>query len=152
MPSSRLLALSLAALLLAACGNARSPGEDPRADASDATKVALGAKIYAQNCASCHGANLEGQPNWRRRLPSGRMPAPPHDESGHTWHHPDDVLFGITKYGVARYAPPGYQSDMPAFAAKLSDEEIWAVLAFIKSRWSSRELRDARAEMLRNAR
>ncbi|HEX4928119.1 MAG TPA: cytochrome c [Burkholderiales bacterium] len=139
-------------MLLAACGNARSPGEDPRADASDATKVALGAKIYAQNCASCHGANLEGQPNWRRRLPSGRMPAPPHDESGHTWHHPDDVLFGITKYGVARYAPPGYQSDMPAFAAKLSDEEIWAVLAFIKSRWSSRELRDARAEMLRNAR
>jgi mono/diheme cytochrome c family protein len=104
----------------------------------------------AANCASCHGAELEGQPDWRRRLPNGRMPAPPHDESGHTWHHPDDVLFGITKYGIARYAPPGYESDMPAFAGKLSDDEIWTVLAYLKSHWKSREVLDTRAEMLRN--
>jgi hypothetical protein len=65
------------------------------------------------------------------------MPAPPHDDSGHTWHHPDEVLFGITKNGlVLPYAPPGYQSDMPAFAGTLSDEEIRAVLAYIASRWS----------------
>jgi mono/diheme cytochrome c family protein len=139
--SSSLPALSLA-LLLAACREAA----DPR----DAQQVALGAKVYAQHCASCHGAKLEGQPEWRRRLPNGRMPAPPHDESGHTWHHPDDMLFDITKHGIAPYAPPGYQSDMPAFAGVLSDDEIWAVLAFIKSHWKSRELLDARAEMLRN--
>ena len=60
------------------------------------------------------------------------MPAPPHDDSGHTWHHPDEVLFGITKHGVVPpYAPPGYESDMPAFAGKLSDDEIRAVLAYI---------------------
>ena len=139
-------------LLLAACGKAGSPGEDPRADPRDGQKVALGEKVYAANCASCHGAQLEGQPNWKRRLPNGRMPAPPHDESGHTWHHPDEVLFGITQHGVARYAPPGYQSDMPAFAGKLTDDEIWAVLAFIKSRWKSGVVLDARAEMLRNLR
>ena len=151
MRSSNLPALSLA-LLLIACGKTGAPGEDPRADPRDARKVALGEKVYAANCASCHGAKLEGQPDWRRRLASGRMPAPPHDESGHTWHHPDEVLFGITKYGVARYAPPGYESDMPAFAGKLSDDDIWAALAYIKGHWRSREVLETRAEMLRNLR
>jgi mono/diheme cytochrome c family protein len=114
--------------------------------------LALGEKLYAQHCAACHGAKLEGQPNWRARLPNGRMPAPPHDDSGHTWHHPDEVLFGITKHGlVPPYAPPAYASDMPGFADKLSDEEIRAVLAYIASTWP-REVLQARAEMIRNAR
>jgi len=112
-----------------------------------------GAATYALHCAACHGAKLEGQPDWRRRLPNGRMPAPPHDESGHTWHHPDDVLFGITKRGlVPPYAPPGYESDMPAFAGKLSDHEIRSVLAWIATHWTSRDVLEARAQMLRNVR
>ena len=79
------------------------------------------------------------------------MPAPPHDESGHTWHHADGVLFAITKRGlVPPHAPVGYESDMPAFGGKLSDEEIWAVLAFIKSHWRSREVLEARSQMMRN--
>ena len=127
-------------LLLAGCGPS---GPDP-------AELALGEKLYTQHCAACHGANLEGQANWQRRLPSGRLPAPPHDDSGHTWHHPDEVLFGITKHGlVPPYAPPGYASDMPAFAGALSDDEIRAVLAFIQSRWSER-VQKLRAEMLRN--
>ena len=112
-----------------------------------------GAALYAQHCGTCHGMRLEGQPNWQQRLPNGRMPAPPHDESGHTWHHPDDVLFGITKHGlVPPYAPAGYASDMPAFAGALSDHEIRSVLAFIASHWKSRDVLEARAEMLRNTR
>ena len=76
------------------------------------------------------------------------MPAPPHDETGHTWHHADALLFALTKQGlVPPYAPAGYESDMPAFGQTLSDEEIWAVLAFIKSHWTSREVREARAQM-----
>lgn len=142
----------LLVLLLAACGKAQPPGDDPRADPRDAARVALGEKVYAQHCAPCHGAHLEGQPNWRRRLPNGRLPAPPHDESGHTWHHPDSLLFGIVKNGlVPPYAPQGYESDMPAFASQLSDDQIWAVLAFIKSHWKSREVLAARAEMTRSA-
>ena len=43
----------------------------------DATVVAQGQKIYAAECAACHGANLEGQPNWQQRLANGRLPAPP---------------------------------------------------------------------------
>lgn len=126
-------------LLLAGCG------EKP----PDPAQLALGGKLYAEHCASCHGAKLEGQPNWRKRLPNGRFPAPPHDDSGHTWHHPDEVLIGITKYGlVSPYGPPGYESDMPAFGGKLSDGEIRAVLAYIESHWSA-DVRKLRGEMLR---
>ncbi len=106
-----------------------------RADPNNAEQIALGQAMYARHCATCHGANLEGQPNWRQRLPPGNYPAPPHDETGHTWHHSDRYLFETTKYGWQRFAPPGYQTTMQAFEEVLSDAEIWAVLAFIKSRW-----------------
>ena len=101
-------------------------------------QVALGRQLYAVHCAGCHGANLEGQPEWQTRLPSGRMPAPPHDASGHTWHHSDDQLFAITKRGVSAIVP-GYESDMPGFEGVLSEDEIRAVLAFIKSTWPEKE-------------
>ena len=110
-------------------------GPSGTADASDPVQVALGERVYAAYCGSCHGAALEGQPNWRQRLPTGRLPAPPHDATGHTWHHPDALLFRITRDGPAAYGSAPYPSDMPAFDDILSDEEIWAVLAFIKSRW-----------------
>ena len=100
--------------------------------------VEQGGSIYAESCAACHGAQLEGQPDWRRRTEDGRMPAPPHDDSGHTWHHADRDLFTITKHGVGAVVP-GYESDMPAFEGLLSDSEITAVLAFIKTSWSERE-------------
>jgi hypothetical protein len=60
-------------------------GDEPiKPDPTDPTLVTRGKVVYAEQCASCHGTNLEGQPNWRHRLPNGRMPAPPHDATGHT--------------------------------------------------------------------
>ncbi|KKB77478.1 cytochrome C [Devosia soli] len=97
-----------------------------------------GAAIYLDRCAGCHGVNLEGQPDWMRRMPNGRMPAPPHDASGHTWHHSDRQLLRIIKEGLAVIAP-GYETDMPAFGDTLSDGEILAVLEYIKSTWPDRE-------------
>lgn len=145
--------LVAAALLVAAGGGAllwdRMPS--PQADPDDTTQVALGRQVYEAHCASCHGARLEGQQNWRQRLPNGRLPAPPHDASGHTWHHPDRVLFDITKHGVAAHAPKGYESDMPGFGDRLSDAEIWAVLAYIKSQWPS-EVRMRQADISDRAR
>jgi len=130
--------MAILAALLAGCGESKP----------DPARLVLGQKLYAQHCAACHGARLEGQPDWRKPLPSGRMPAPPHDDSGHTWHHSERVLFEITRNGlVPPNAPPGYQSDMPAFAGKLSDAEIRAVLAYISASWSI-EIRKLRAEML----
>lgn len=105
---------------------------------NDSAVVALGENVYRDNCASCHGAELEGQPNWRRPGSDGLLPAPPHDESGHTWHHADDVLFGITKYGLAEFAGlKDHKTSMPVYKDVLSDDEIIAVLSFIKAQWPS---------------
>lgn len=107
---------------------------------TDQLVVDRGRSIYASECASCHGVNLEGQPNWRVRLPSGKLPAPPHDAAGHTWHHTDEVLFDIIKRGPAAY-PSGYATDMPAFNSRLSDQDIAATISFIKSTWTDSILR-----------
>lgn len=110
-------------------------------------ELQLGQNIYEANCAACHGVNLQGQPNWQSPGADGLMPAPPHDETGHTWHHPTDLLFAITKYGVAEASNlEGYQSAMPAYYGVLTDAEILAVLAYIKSTWP-RELRARHDEL-----
>ncbi|MGQ0677263.1 MAG: c-type cytochrome [Rhodospirillales bacterium] len=116
------------------------------ADAGDEAQVALGAQAYAAHCASCHGDRLQGQPDWQSRKPDGKLPAPPHDATGHTWHHADQQLFKITKYGLEPYAPAGYKSDMPAFKGILSDRQIAAVLAYIKKSWL-REIRERQARI-----
>lgn len=101
----------------------------------DAEAVADGAGIYAAECAACHGAELEGQPDWQVRLDNGRLPAPPHDATGHTWHHPDAVLIDITTRGTAAIVGGGYESDMAGFGDVLTTDEIIAVLSYIKSTW-----------------
>lgn len=119
------------------------------ADPNDPAQVARGAAIYAEACASCHGSDLEGQAEWRSPGPDGRLPAPPHDATGHTWHHADAVLFDYTKLGgaeaLAKQGVTGVESGMPAFREVLTDREIWDVLAFIKSDWPE-EVRAAQAE------
>ena len=103
---------------------------------TDPATIALGASVYEANCASCHGADLESQANWRSPGDDGRLPAPPHDETGHTWHHDGDTLFRLTKYGVgALINDPDYASNMPVYEGVLTDEEIVAVLSYIKSTW-----------------
>ena len=102
----------------------------------DNATVRAGEPIYQESCASCHGAQMQGQPDWRIRGSNGLLPAPPHDASGHTWHHADDLLFEITKYGPGTViGDDSYQSAMPAFENTLSDADIVAVLSFIKNSW-----------------
>ena len=108
---------------------------------NDVAVVDLGQVVYAENCASCHGVALEGQANWRQRDADGYLPAPPHDETGHTWHHPDSYLFLMTKYGIEEMIGKTYPNNMPAYKDKLMDEEILAVLSYIKSTWSGRTQR-----------
>lgn len=106
---------------------------------SENASEALGKPLYAKNCASCHGANLEGQTNWRNVREGGMLLAPPHDKTGHSWHHADELLFSYTKLGGAAalelFGVNGFKSGMPAFSGSLSDTEIWSILAFIKSTW-----------------
>jgi len=133
------LAAAVVALALAAAAFwsvDRGADSSVRLRPDDAAVTTLGQRVYAVHCAACHGAHLEGQPQWRERGPDGLLPAPPHDASGHTWHHPDELLFRITKLGVARAANlKDHVSAMPAYEGVLSDEEIFAVLSWIKSQW-----------------
>ena len=133
----------LALLLVAGAGyfslrvsnrQAAAPVHSLRPD--DPQVLRVGARIYAQQCAACHGARSEGQPSWRDRGPDGLLPAPPHDASGHTWHHPDEQLFAITKQGLAQLInQPDYRTAMPIYGGVLSDDEIVAVLSWIKAQW-----------------
>lgn len=136
--------------VLAQAGSDETPVEGLTflGEPSTAADIAAGRELYSENCASCHGAELEGQPDWQRRLENGRMPAPPHDESGHTWHHSDRNLFIVTKRGLGAIVP-GYESDMPVFEETLTDDEIADVLAFIKSTWPARQ-REFQAEVSAN--
>jgi mono/diheme cytochrome c family protein len=105
-------------------------------DPDNGALVARGEAVYLGQCAACHGRNLEGQPNWRGADTDGYLPAPPHDETGHTWHHRDQLLFNIVKLGTAKGANlKDYKTRMPAFETVLSDDDIIAVLSYIKSRW-----------------
>lgn len=114
----------------------------PFIDPADRTLVMQGKVIYASHCATCHGPSLQGQPNWRDRKSNGKLPAPPHDKTGHTWHHPDAMLIDMVKNGLVpgRTAPPDYVSDMPAYRDILTDHEIISVLAYIKSSWPPKVL------------
>jgi mono/diheme cytochrome c family protein len=110
--------------------------------------LSAGQILYTNNCASCHGAKLEGQPNWQSPNSDGILSAPPHDSTGHTWHHDNELLFEYTKLGgkgaLAARGITDFNSGMPAFDGVVSDEDIWDILAFIKSTWPERE-QDAQA-------
>lgn len=114
--------------------------------AKSVAAVARGKIAYGRYCTNCHGNQLQGQADWKSPLPNGRLPAPPHDASGHTWHHPDVVLTGITRRGLKPYVGQDYESDMPAFGGILSDEQIGDILSYIKSTWPERE-RDYQRQM-----
>ena len=134
--------VALVTIVLVGC----SADDGDSSSGADGTYPALadrGAVIYQEYCASCHGLNLEGQPGWQMRNADGTLPAPPHDASGHTWHHSDQLLFELTKLGPGEVIGGGYQSAMPGFSDILRDDDIWAVLAYIESQWPE-EIRAAR--------
>lgn len=116
--------------------------------ARDGAAVARGRVLYDTNCAACHGRNLEGQPDWQSAGSDGRLPAPPHDATGHTWHHSDaDLTAYIALGGAEALAQMGvtFDSAMPGFGDVLSSQEIADILAYIKSHWPERE-RQVQAE------
>lgn len=111
------------------------------ASAAGAEDIALGQAIYDTHCAACHGAQLEGAPDWKAPGPDGRLPPPPHDETGHTWHHGDAFLFEYVRRGGQPMLDDlggDMPSGMPGFGDRLTDEEISAVLAYIRSTWPAR--------------
>lgn len=134
--SAALAVVGAVALYLTLEGSDAEPAQTPALTVAQPAIPSEGEELYQSFCAACHGVNLEGQANWRERGPDGRMPAPPHDETGHTWHHDRATLFNLTKYGVAELiGDPDYPTDMPGFRGVLNDQEINEVLDYIQSQW-----------------
>lgn len=126
-------------LIMTACCVATGAIADHELDGRD---LSNGQTLYTEHCASCHGANLEGQPDWQTPNENGVLPAPPHDETGHTWHHDNQLLFEYTRLGgeetLAARGVMGFASGMPGFREILTDDGIWDILAYIRSTWSDR--------------
>jgi mono/diheme cytochrome c family protein len=100
----------------------------------DPDRVKEGEVIYGQYCASCHRADLSGDPDWKTRNADGSLRPPPHDNTGHTWHHSDALLLSLTRDDSV--FP---ESRMPSFGGTLTDDEIIAVFEFIKASWGPQE-------------
>ncbi|MBL8161002.1 MAG: cytochrome c [Anaerolineae bacterium] len=102
----------------------------------DETHIAQGEAVYQQYCAACHGVNAEGQFPAAPLQPdsTGRYGAPPHNETGHTWHHSDVLLLRYLREGG--FADPKRFYQMPSFGAVLTEEQMLHVIAYIKTLWT----------------
>lgn len=134
--------LALALAVVAACSG--GAGEEPAVSASalvalDERLVELGGPIYAANCASCHGTNGEGTADWRVRAEDGSLPPPPHDATGHTWDHADGLLYRAIRDGCDSYSVGTTPCNMPRFGIRLTDEQIRAVIEFMRTWWGPDE-------------
>jgi mono/diheme cytochrome c family protein len=156
-------ALLVVSLALSACGGDGPPDGGPpsgvpsssentavdlaRASSTAATipvarwykqdQVQRGAAVYAANCAACHGEAAQGAYAWRKRDPTGKLPPPPLNGTGHAWHHPIRALGYQIKFGA-----PGGNGSMPGFAETLSDEEVLDTLAWFQSKWPDEVYKD----------
>jgi len=127
---------------LAGCDNAVDSDSSPQASRSESVELDIpprnqdmqqilrGGRLYQQNCAQCHGKLAQGAENWRQRDADGKFPPPPLNGTGHTWHHPTEVLVEIIRNGTAALG-----GNMPAWKDELSEQDIEDVLAWIKAQW-----------------
>lgn len=105
---------------------ARAEPAPPPASAP-ADELALGARVYDDRCAACHGKDGEGAPGAVPALAGNRALALP---------SPDNLLRIVLGGGFAPATagqPRPY--GMPPFAALLSDAEIAAVVNHLRVRW-----------------
>ena len=161
-PAANLAVAIITAVFLAACGDEQPSTPAKRTLAPTPTAAAAliltpapastvppardtatssGQAIFRANCAVCHGADGEGQPDWHIKKPDGVLPAPPLNGDGHTWHHGDGTLYTyVSRGGKAFESPsvPSFKSGMPAFGEVLSHDDIIAVIEYIKGLWGDK--------------
>lgn len=111
-------------VLLAACG----PVTVMDTGTATPDHVAQGREVYLRECAECHGEFGQGY--------AAHPGAPPLDETGHAWHHPDQQIYGWIVNGKLAVAGEG----MPALGDRLSDQEVKAVIAYLHSLWTEEQL------------
>jgi mono/diheme cytochrome c family protein len=145
-------------LMTAACASAAEPGPTPNQSAAhgdmrpttdpgstikgaafNAMQIAQGQVYYQQSCAACHGLNGEGQFPDAPFEPdaTGRIGAPPHNGTGHTWHHSDEVLLRYITDGG--FADPENFYTMPRFDSTYNRVQAAVIIAYIKTLWTAEQ-------------
>jgi len=114
----RIVKFSIAAATGALCLVALF-GNPSAASSRTTTAAADGAAVFGSKCALCHGKGGEGLPNWK----SKGQP----DLTSADWQksRTDAQISEVVKNGKGKYMPP--------FKAKLSDDEVNAVVAHVRS-------------------
>ena len=96
----------------------------------DPEVLKTGKTLFRVNCATCHGTDAEGAPNWQKRTADGKYPPPPLNGSAHTWHHPRSALVQTIQQGTIKLG-----GSMPPWQNKLDDQQIEAIITWLTSLW-----------------
>jgi mono/diheme cytochrome c family protein len=121
-------------VILASYGQIEVAGDsNPPLDPNEMTS---GRVVYDQHCASCHGANAEGAPDWQQRDEHGELPAPPHNAQGHTWRHSDGELYEMVSKGWRDPFNKTERLTMPGFGKLLTAQQIREVITYLKTLWT----------------
>jgi len=109
---------------------AAAPGEQPQPAVRE-----LGAKLYGDHCAGCHGDSGEGG-----AIPNGPLVVPALAANRLVTMDPPANLvraIALGGFGAATVANPR-PFGMPPFAHVLNDEQIAAVATYLRSSWGAR--------------
>ena len=104
-----------------------------------ATSISRGSALFPQNCASCHGADGKGD-----GPAAAGLPVPPADlTAGHLWEHADGELFWWLTHGIeAPDEGPEHVMAMPGFAGRLTEDDRWALIDYVRAHNAGASLRD----------
>lgn len=95
----------------------------PAEPLASADVINTGKEVYYATCASCHGEQGEGH--------VAIAEAPALNGSEHSWHHADGQIQSLIQEGG---------TIMPAFGDQLDNDEIFAVIRYIQSQWTAKQL------------
>ncbi|CRM23805.1 MULTISPECIES: c-type cytochrome [Pseudomonas] len=110
-------------------GDPQRDGTPWQYQAADTRQDIPGAHTYATRCASCHGLDGKGQPEWMPPL-AGATSALARESASAI-----NITLNGSQRVVAAGLPDAYR--MPAFREQLSDQEIAQVLTYVRSTWGN---------------
>lgn len=97
-----------------------------------ARSIAEGGRLFAADCALCHGGGGRGDGPAAKSLP-----IPPADLTApHIHAHPDGDLFWWISHGIAG-------TPMPGFAASLDEEARWSLIDFVHANADAAQIKAA---------
>lgn len=100
---------------------AREAPKTPNPVALSDQNLTAGIKLYAANCAVCHG-DASADPS---KIAHGLYQKPPQLAKKGVEDDPDGVIYWKIAHGI-RF------TGMPAFGATLSDDQLWQLTLFVK--------------------